>query len=106
MRKFHSTASLRRSSHNNALIAVERNNHGQAVLAHLDASEHYDGAKVYEIKTNMRWLLGNGKPGKLQELTDRVDRHERVVQRFTGIGGALAGLVTLVHIGLDYFRTH
>jgi hypothetical protein len=59
-----------------------------------------------EIKTDMRWLLGNGKPGKLQELTDRVDRHERVVQRFTGIGGALAGLVTLVHIGLDYFRTH
>jgi hypothetical protein len=59
-----------------------------------------------EIKTNMRWLLGNGKPGKLQELTDRVDRHERVVQRFTGIGGALAGLLTLVHIALDYFRMH
>jgi hypothetical protein len=58
-----------------------------------------------EIKTNMRWLLGNGKPGKLQELTDRVDRHERVVQRFTGIGAALAGLVTLVHIALAYFRT-
>ncbi|MFI5112820.1 MAG: hypothetical protein ACHP9S_08345 [Terriglobales bacterium] len=57
-----------------------------------------------EIKTNMRWLLGNGKPGKLQELTDRVDRHERVVQRFTGIGGLLAGLLTLVHIALDYFR--
>lgn len=57
-----------------------------------------------EIKTNMRWLLGNGKPGKLQELTDRVERHERVVQRFAGIGTALAGLVTLIHIGLDYFR--
>jgi len=57
-----------------------------------------------EIKTNMRWLLGNGKPGKLQELTDRVDRHERLVQRFTGIGGMLAGLLTLVHLGLDYFR--
>ena len=90
--------------YNNALIAVERNNHGHAVLAHLDASEHYDGAKVYEIKTNMRWLLGNGKPGKLQELTDRVERHERLVQRFTGIGGMLAGLLTLVHLGLDYFR--
>ena len=50
-----------------------------------------------EIKTNMRWLLGNGKPGYLQELADRVERHERVVQRFTGIGAALAGLVTLVH---------
>ena len=59
-----------------------------------------------EIKTNMRWLLGNGKAGCIQELTDRVDRHERVVQRFTGIGGALAGLLTLVHIGLDDFRVH
>ena len=58
-----------------------------------------------EIKTNMRWLLGNGKPSYLQELNDRVDRHELIVQRFTGIGGALAGLLTLVHIGLDYFRT-
>jgi hypothetical protein len=58
-----------------------------------------------EIKTNMKWLLGNGKPGYLQELASRVDRHERVVQRFTGIGGMLAGLLTLVHIGLDYFRT-
>ena len=58
-----------------------------------------------EIKTNLHWLLGNGKPGYLQELTDRVERHERVVQRFTGIGGALAGLVTLVHLGLAYFRT-
>ena len=63
-------------------------------------------ADLAEIKTNMRWLLGNGKPGYLKELTERVDRHERVVQRFTGIGGLLAGLLTLVHIGLDYFRTH
>ena len=58
-----------------------------------------------EIKTNMRWLLGNGKPGCIQELADRVDRHERVVQRFTGIGGALAGLITLVHLALAYLRT-
>ena len=59
-----------------------------------------------EIKTNMRWLLGNGKPGYLQELTDRVDRHEQMVQRFAGIGGGLACLLTLLHIGLDYFRAH
>ena len=62
-------------------------------------------ADLAEIKTNMHWLLGNGQPGCIQELNDRVERHERVVQRFTGIGGALAGLVTLIHIGLDYFRT-
>ncbi len=63
-------------------------------------------ADLAEIKTNMRWLLGNGKPGCIQELTARVERHERVVQRFTGIGGLLAGLLTLVHFGLDYLRMH
>ncbi|MBZ5628284.1 MAG: hypothetical protein LAO06_05390 [Acidobacteriia bacterium] len=57
-----------------------------------------------EIKTNMHWLLGNGKPGYIQELTERVNRHERVVQRFTGIGCFLATLLTLVHVGLDYLR--
>jgi hypothetical protein len=57
-----------------------------------------------EIKTNMRWLLGDGKPGVIQDLADRVERHERVVQRFTGIGGLLAGLLTLLHVALDYFR--
>ena len=59
-----------------------------------------------ELKTNMKWLLGNGKAGYLKELSDRVDRHERMVQRFTGIGGLLAGLLTLLHIGMDYFRMH
>ncbi len=57
-----------------------------------------------EIKTNMKWLLGNGKPGYLQELAARVDHHERVFQRFAGVGGLLAGLLTLLHVGLTYFR--
>ena len=57
-----------------------------------------------EIKTNLKWLLGDGKPGYLQELSARVDRHERLLQRFAGIGSAIAGLLTILHIGLDYFR--
>ncbi len=58
-----------------------------------------------EIKANLHWLIGDGNPGYIHELADRVERHEQMVQRFTGIGGALAGLLTLVHVGLDYFRT-
>jgi hypothetical protein len=57
-----------------------------------------------EIKANMRWLLGDGNPGYIQELAERVDRHERVVQRLAGIGCFLATLLTLLHVGLDYFR--
>ncbi len=42
--------------YNGALIAVERNNHGHAVLAHLDASEHYDVSKIYEQHRQLGWL--------------------------------------------------
>jgi hypothetical protein len=59
-----------------------------------------------ELKAHMRWLIGNGKPGCIQELTARVDRHEQLVQRLTGIGGALAGLLTLLHIAVDYLKLH
>jgi hypothetical protein len=37
-----------------ALVAVERNNHGHAVLAHLDASEHYD--HLFEQGGQRGWL--------------------------------------------------
>ena len=57
-----------------------------------------------EIKTNMRWLLGNGKPGFIQELTERVDRHERVVQRFAGVGCVFAALMTVAHVVLQFLR--
>ena len=37
-----------------------------------------------EVKAHMRWLVGNGNEGKVQELQERVDRHEAFLQRFTG----------------------
>ncbi len=59
-----------------------------------------------ELKANMRWLIGNGHAGCIQELTERVDRHEKIVQRFTGIAGVVAGLLTLLHVAVDYLRLH
>ena len=44
--------------YNNALIAVERNNHGAAVLAYLDAVERYD--QVYESRGVAGWLTTAG----------------------------------------------
>ena len=46
-------ASLGRE-YNNAVAAVERNNHGYGVLAHLDASEHYP--EIYEQRNQPGWL--------------------------------------------------
>jgi hypothetical protein len=57
-----------------------------------------------ELKTDMRWLIGNGKPGRLQELEARVEQHETILQRGIGVGAALGALLTLVHLAIDYLR--
>jgi len=57
-----------------------------------------------ELKANMRWVIGNGGQGKMQEIEERVERHEAYLQRFTGIATAVASLLTLFHIAIDYLR--
>ena len=57
-----------------------------------------------ELKAHMRWVVGNGNEGKMQELEERVERHEAYLQRFTGVATAMAGLLTLFHFAIDYLR--
>ena len=57
-----------------------------------------------EVKAHMRWLVGNGNEGKIQELEERVDRHEAFLQRFTGIATAVACLLTFVHFAIDLLK--
>jgi len=57
-----------------------------------------------EVKAHMRWLVGNGNEGKIQELEERVDRHEAFLQRFTGIATAVACLLTMVHFAIDLLK--
>jgi hypothetical protein len=33
-----------------------------------------------------------------------VERHEQSVQRLKGFAGAAGGLLTVVHLAIDYFR--
>lgn len=63
-------------------------------------------ADLAELKAHMRWLVGNGSPGRLQELERRVEDHEKFVQRAGGIGAAVGVLLTLVHLAIDYMRVH
>ncbi len=49
--------------YNNAMIAVERNNHGSGVLAHLSTGEHY--ANVYEQNGEAGWLTSAGSKPKM-----------------------------------------
>jgi hypothetical protein len=55
-----------------------------------------------ELKANMRWVIGNGNQGKIQEIEERVERHEAYLQRFTGIATAVASLLTFFHLAIDY----
>lgn len=57
------------------------------------------------LKSQMLTLVGNGQPGRMAKLEERVDEHERFVQRAGGIGAALAALGTMVHFAFDYLRT-
>ncbi len=57
-----------------------------------------------ELKANMRWIIGNGNPGKIQELEERVGRHEAYLQRFTGIATAVGALLTIFHVAIDFLR--
>ncbi|RZU41838.1 hypothetical protein [Edaphobacter modestus] len=56
------------------------------------------------LKSQMDNLLGVGQPGRLIHLEERVERHERSVQRVKGFTTAVGALVTLAHIAIDYFR--
>jgi hypothetical protein len=55
-----------------------------------------------ELKTNMQWIVGNGNGGKIQQIEQRVDRHEAYLQRFTGVATAIGSLLTFFHFAIDY----
>ncbi len=56
------------------------------------------------LKSQMHALLGVGQPGRLSILEERVDRHERSVQRMKGVGGGLSVLLTMLHVALDFVK--
>jgi hypothetical protein len=61
-------------------------------------------ADLSVLKNQMNTLLGIGQPGRLTQLEERVERHERSVQRVKGFVGAMSGVLTLFHVAIDYFR--
>jgi hypothetical protein len=61
-------------------------------------------ADLSVLKSQMQQLFGIGQPGRLTQLEERVERHERSVQRMKGLVGATGGLLTVFHLAIDYFR--
>jgi hypothetical protein len=56
------------------------------------------------LKTEMKLLLGNGQPGRVAQLEARVDHHEKLVQRMSGMGALIGVVITLVHLAIDYLK--
>ena len=63
-------------------------------------------ADLSVLKSQMRQVMGIGEPGRLNQLEDRVERHERGMQRMKGLAGAFGGLLTFAHLAMDYIRRH
>jgi hypothetical protein len=61
-------------------------------------------ADLSVLKSQMEHLLGIGQPGRLTELEDRVEQHERSVQRIKGLLGAGGAVLAVFHMAVDYFR--
>jgi hypothetical protein len=62
------------------------------------------GRRNIELKAHMRWIVGNGNEGKIQELEMRIQKHETALQRTAGLGVAAGILVTLMHLALDSLK--
>ena len=56
------------------------------------------------LKSQMKELLGNGQPGRLHGIEQRVDSHEAALQRAKGIGAVGGVLLTLANIAFDLLR--
>ncbi len=57
-----------------------------------------------ELRTQMHSLVGDGNAGRMKQLEDKVERHEAFVQRAGGLGAAIAAVVTMIHLAIDYMR--
>jgi hypothetical protein len=61
-------------------------------------------ADLSVLKSQMKQLMGIGQPGRLVQLEERVEQHERSVQRIKGLVGAGGALLAIFHLAIDYFR--
>jgi hypothetical protein len=60
-------------------------------------------ADLSVLKSQMQQVLGNGQPGRLAQLEGRMEGHEKTVQRMKGMVGAFGGVLTVVHVAIDFF---
>ena len=60
-------------------------------------------ADLSVLKSQMESLMGIGQRGRLNQLEERVERHEQAVQRMRGLVAAFGGVMTVLHLTISYF---
>jgi len=59
-------------------------------------------ADLSVLKSQMKQVMGIGQPGRLTLLESRMHDHERTVQTMKGLMGAFGGLLTIIHLAIDF----
>ena len=68
-----------------------------------DVMSEYEARVLQDLsvlKSQMEQLMGIGQPGRLNMLEERVETHEKSVQRLRGLAGAFGGVLTIVHLAI------
>ena len=76
----------------------------ETAFVEVDEAEQERSTAANGVEGGLVSVLGIGQPGRLANLEERVERHERSVQRMKGLVGAAGGLLTVFHLAVDYFR--
>lgn len=61
-------------------------------------------ADLSVLKSQMGTLLGDGNSGRIAEIEDRVDQHERGFQRAKGFAVAMGAVFTLIQCVIELLR--
>jgi hypothetical protein len=56
------------------------------------------------LKSQMDQLMGVGQPGRLVQIEERIERHERGMQRMRGFVSAVSAAMAMLHIAIDLLR--
>lgn len=59
-------------------------------------------ADLSVLKNQMQHVIGDGNQGRIGAIEDRILRHDQTLQRIRGSAAAFGGLLTLVHVAIDY----
>lgn len=63
---------------------------GESTLRHIDITD-----RLARVETHMETLMGNGKPGKIQEFTERIDSLESSRDKQVGAKAMLVATVAV-----------